>query len=87
MAKGVAEIALLLLLLNTDAINQQVFSLLLVVMFGYILLTPMVIRLVLRRLDRTEAVAEPGQYPPSLYHFALEGVKVSDILDRSRSLP
>ena len=87
MAKGVAEIALLLLLLNTDAINQQVFSLLLVVMFGYILLTPMVIRLVLRRLDRTEVVAEPGQYPPSLYHFALEGVKVSDILDRSRSYP
>ena len=41
MAKGVAEIALLLLLLHTGAIDKGVFSLLVLVMFGYILLTPM----------------------------------------------
>ena len=40
MAKGVAEIALLLLLLHTGAIDKGVFSLLVVVMFAYILFTP-----------------------------------------------
>ena len=87
MAKGVAEIALLLLLFHTGAISQGVFSLLVVVMFGYILFTPMVISFALRRLDRTEADTETDQFPPSLYHFALDGIKVSDILDRSRSYP
>ena len=87
MAKGVAEIALLLLLFHTGAISQGVFSLLVVVMFGYILFTPMVISFALRRLDRAEADTETDQFPPSLYHFALDGIKVSDILDRSRSYP
>ena len=49
MAKGVAEIALLLLLFHTGAISQGVFSLLVAVMFGYILFTPMVISFALRR--------------------------------------
>ena len=44
MAKGVAEIALLLLLLHSGAIDKGVFSLLVLVMFGYILLTPFGIR-------------------------------------------
>ncbi len=87
MAKGVAEIALLLLLFHTGAISQGVFSLLVVVMFGYILFTPMVISFALRRLNRAEADTETDQFPPSLYHFALDGIKVSDILDRSRSYP
>ena len=54
MAKGVAEIALLLLLLHSGAIDKGVFSLLVLVMFGYILLTPFGIRHALRRLG------EPG---------------------------
>ena len=87
MAKGVAEIALLLLLFHTGAISQGVFSLLVAVMFGYILFTPMVISFALRRLDRAAADTGPDQLPPSMYHFALDGIKVSDILDRSRSHP
>ena len=87
MAKGVAEIALLLLMFNTGAISQSVYSLLAIVMFGYILFTPMLIRFTLKRLDRAETVVELEHLPPSLYQFALEGVKVSDILDRSRSYP
>ena len=87
MAKGVAEIALLLLLLHTGAIDKGVFSLLVVVMFGYILLTPMGIGFALRRLEHAEAVAADGQTPPSLDRFALEGIRVRDILDRSRSYP
>ncbi len=87
MAKGVAEIALLLLLLHTEAIDKGVFSLMVVVMFGYILLTPMGITFALRRLKPSEAVTPEGQVPPTLFRFALEGIKVQDILDRSRSHP
>ena len=87
MAKGVAEIALLLLLLHTSAIDKGVFSLLVLVMFGYILLTPMGITFALRRLKHAEAVTPDGQTPPLLDRFALEGIRVKDILDRSRSHP
>ena len=87
MAKGVAEIALLLLLLQVGAIDKGVFSLLVLLMFGYILLTPFGISFALRRLERSEAVTPPGRIPPSLDRFALEGIRVRDILDRSRSYP
>ena len=87
MAKGVAEIALLLLLLHTGAIDRGVFSLLVLVMFGYMLLTPMGIRFAIRRLKHSEGVTPRGQIPPSLGRFALEGIMVKDILDRSRSHP
>ena len=87
MAKGVAEIALLLLLLHTGAIDKGVFSLLVLVMFGYILLTPMGIAFAIRRIEHSEDVTPEGQIPPSLDRFALEGVRVRDILDRSRSYP
>ena len=40
MAKGVAEVALLLVLLETGVIGRDVFSLLVLIMFGCILLTP-----------------------------------------------
>ena len=87
MAKGVAEIALLLLLLHTGAIGKDVFSLLVLVMFFYILLTPMGISFAIRRLKRSESVTQEHQVPPSLEHFALVDIKVDHILDRSRSHP
>lgn len=87
MAKGVAEIALLLLLFHTGAIDKAVFSLLVLVMFFYILLTPIDISFAVRRLKPSEAVAQEGQVPPSLDRFALVDVRVNDILDRSRSHP
>ncbi len=87
MAKGVAEIALLLLLLHTGAIEEGIFSLLVLIMFGYILLTPMGISFALRRLKRSESVIPAGQLPPSLTKFVLENVRVKDILDRSRRHP
>ena len=62
MAKGMAEIALLLLLLHTGAIDQGVFSLLVLVMFGYILLTPMGITFALRRLEHSEVVTPRDKY-------------------------
>ena len=56
MAKGVAEIALLLVLFHTHAIDKDVFSLLVLIMFGYILFTPMGINLALRRLKHSQEV-------------------------------
>ena len=87
MAKGVTEIALLLLLLHTGAIGKDVFSFLVLVMFFYILLTPMGISFAIRRLKRSESVTQEDQVPPSLEHFALVDIKVDHILDRSRSHP
>ncbi len=87
MAKGVAEIALLLLMFQTGAIDMGVFSLLVLVMLAYILLTPMGMSFALRRLRHSESVTPQGQLPPSLARFALDGVRVRDVLDRSRSYP
>ena len=87
MAKGAAEIALLLLLLHTGAIDRGIFSLMVLVMFGYILLTPLGISFAVRRLQHSEAVTPPGHVPPTLVRFALEGIRVKDVLDRSRIHP
>ena len=87
MAKGVAEIALLLLLLQTGAIDEGVFSLLVFIMFGYILLTPFGIEFALKRLKASEVSGRQGYVPPLLVRFALEDVRVRDILDRSRTYP
>jgi len=73
--------------LAMGAIGEGVFSLLVLVMFGYILLTPMGISFALKRLERAEAVAPPANAPPSLNRFALEGIRVREVLDRSRNYP
>ena len=87
MAKGVAEIALLLLLFHAEVIDKGVFSLLVLVMFGYLLLTPLGISAVFRRVGEAGEVDADGQTPPSLDRFALEGIRVWDILDQSRTYP
>ena len=87
MAKGVAEIALLLLLFHTGAIDESIFSLLVLLMFGYILLTPMGMSFSLKRTKTSEAQTPRDKIPPSLIRFALDGIRVADILDRSRSYP
>ena len=67
MAKGVAEIALLLLLLQNGSIDRGVFSLLLLVMFGYILLTPMGITFAIRRLNAPMPSPPMREYRRRLY--------------------
>ena len=87
MAKGVAEIALLVLLHQTGVINESIFSLLVLVMLAYILITPVGITAAVKRIKPAGTSANPGDIPPSLYRFALEGIKVKDVLDRSRTHP
>ena len=62
MAKGVAEIALLLVLLEIGVIGQDVFSLLVLIMFGYILLMPVAINFAVDRAKGSHRGAPPGRY-------------------------
>ena len=87
MAKGVAEIALLLLLFQTGAIDKSIFSLLVLVMLAYILITPVGISSAIKRIRPAQTSTSPEDIPPSLYRFALEGIKVKDIIDPARTYP
>ena len=87
MAKGVAEMALLLVLLEIDMIGHDVFSLLVLIMLAYILLTPPAIRAVVNRVRHSEGGTLPESLPPSLARFALDDITVGDILDRTRTYP
>ena len=85
MAKGVAEIALLVILLENGVIEQSVFSLLVLIMLGYILLMPPAISFAVNRAKRSMSPTLPATMPPSFARYALEGVQVSTVLDRTRT--
>ena len=87
MGKGVAEIALLLVLRESGAIGESVFSFLVLVMFCYILFMPPVISFAVNRASRSGDQAAPSGIPAGVIHFALDDLKVNDILDRSRRHP
>ncbi len=92
MAKGVAEIALLLILLESGVIGEDVFSLLVLIMFGYILVTPYALGFAVRRAGKhaKKPAAEDARdlaVTPSLARFALDGVTVESIVDRTRRFP
>ena len=88
MGKGVAEIALLLVMREAAIINEAVFSFLVLVMFGYILFMPPVISFTVgrasRRLDPSTRVDD---IPRGIVRFALDDIKVDDIMDRTRRHP
>ena len=86
MAKGVAEIALLLVMLHGHVIDEALFSLLVLIMFGYILLTPMGISFAIRRVGHTDNVAD-SDIPHLLDRFVLGDVHVEDVLDHTRIYP
>ena len=85
MAKGVAEVALLLVLFKTGAIGDDIFSLLVLIMFGYILLMPPVINAVIHRSRTHAEEALPDRLPPALARFVLQDITVGDILDPNRA--
>ena len=87
MAKGVAEIALMLVMLDAGALSEEVFSLLAMVMFAYILLTPLGIRFAINRAGPTDDMTLPERLPPSLVTFALDHVRVGDIMNRGSLYP
>ena len=87
MGKGVAEIALLLVLLETGIISEDIFSLLVIIMFGYILLMPPIIATAVSRAKTPEVARQPETVMPSFARHALAGVMVGSVMDRTRAYP
>ena len=87
MGKGVAEIALLLVLLETGVIEKDVFSLLVIIMFAYILLMPPIIAAAVSRAKPPELASQPQTMVPAFARHALAGVMVGSVVDRSRAYP
>jgi len=88
MGKGVAEIALLLVLWETGTIDEVVFSFLVLVMFCYILFMPPVITFAVGRASRKpDLPTHLDDIPTGVIGFALEDITVDNILDRSRHHP
>jgi len=88
MGKGVAEIALLLVMWGSGIIDEVVFSFLVLVMFCYILFMPAVINFAVSRASRrTDLPEQLDDIPSGIVRFALEDIRIDDILDRSRRHP
>ena len=85
MAKGVAEITLLLVMLHAHVIDDALFSLLVMIMFGYILLTPVGISFAVRRVRHSDG--DGSDIPRLMDRFVLGGVHVRDVLDGTRIYP
>ena len=78
MGKGVAEIALLLVMREAAIISEAVFSFLVLVMFGYILFMPPVISFAVNRGSRrTDLPTELDDIPRGIVRFALEDITVT----------
>lgn len=87
MGKGVAEIALLGVMLESGFITQEVFSLLTLIMIGFIFVVPPVIISAINRAKVADSPTMPGTVPPSYARHALEDVTVKDVLIEGRELP
>jgi len=87
MAKGVVEIALLLVMLNMGAISPELFSLLTVIMLAFIFLVPPIIGLAIRETKTSEHPRLPKAMVPSFARYALDGLTVEDVTDKSRQFP
>ena len=87
LAKGVSGIALLLVLVEVEIIGQDVFSFLVLVMFGYILLMPPAINFAVSRAAETHHPTLPAEVPPSYARYALGDMRVRHVTDTTRAYP
>jgi Kef-type K+ transport system membrane component KefB/CBS domain-containing protein len=85
MGKGVAELALLVVMAEAGLIGQPLFALLSVVMLGYILLAPASISWAARRAQSGAGQARP--VPPSYARYALTGLTAADAMGHEKALP
>ena len=90
MGKGVAEIALLVVMLNMEAISQELFSLLILIMIGYLLIAPPVMGYAVGRAGGSRAGGRrraPRLVVPSFARYALDNKTVQDIMEGGRQFP
>ena len=85
MAKGVAEIALLLVLFENGVIGQDVFSLFVLMMFGYIMLMPQAINFTVDKAKKSHRPKLPDAVPFSFARQALQDITVNHVMDRTRT--
>lgn len=90
MGKGVAEIALLVVMLNMGAISQELFSLLILIMICFLLIVPPIMGRAIARAEHIDGAKTP-KLPkfvvPSFARYALDNKTVQDILERGRQFP
>lgn len=87
MAKGVAEIALLLVLFESDVIGQDIFSLFVLMMFGYIILMPSAIDFAINKARKAHQPKLPKSVPLSFARHAMQDITVNHVIDRTRTYP
>ena len=87
MAKGVAEIALLHVLLEAEVIGQDIFSLFVLMMFGYIILMPPAIDFAITKAKKTHRAKPPRTVPLSFARHAMQDITVNHVIDRTRTYP
>ena len=88
MGKGVAEIALLLVMWDAGIIDEAVFSFLVLVMFCYILFMPPVISFAVNRGSRRSDLPDQlDDIPSGIARFALEDITIDAILNRTHRHP
>ena len=87
MAKGVVEVALLLVMLDVGAISQELFSLLTIIMLVFIFVVPPFIGLAMNRAKVGAEPRAPHNVVPSYARYALDDVVVGDVLNEGRPLP
>ena len=87
MAKGVAEIAILLVLLEHGIIGPPLFSLFVLIMLAYILFAPPIIGAAVSRAKSSGQSVPFETLPPSLVRFALDDITVGKVIDREHMCP
>jgi Kef-type K+ transport system membrane component KefB len=87
MGKGVVEIALLLVMLDREAISPQLFSLLILIMLCFIFLVPPALGAAIRSTKASENPTSPKFVVPSFARHAFETVVVKEIMEESQRFP
>lgn len=87
MGKGAVEIALLLVMLEMNAISPELFSLLTLIMVCFIVLVAPAMGIAMRRARASEKPTLPKLVFPSYVRYAANVAAVKDIMDKSRQFP
>ena len=88
MAKGAVEVALLLVLLELNAITEELFSLLTIVMLAFILIVPKLMERSLRKKHEAEPADTLGMLvPPPYARYVLDDKVVGDAFNPSTAVP
>ena len=87
MAKGVAEIALLLILFESGVIGQDIFSLFVLMMFGYIILMPSAIDFAITKAKKTHRPKLPDSVPLSFARHTMQNITTNHVIDSTRTYP